>query len=91
MRLQVVEQVDTERFGILERIRKASQRYEAARVELDKARHDRDELVVIGRDLHQLSYAELARAIGQTTGRVHGILTDREAFRPAAGADEPQR
>jgi hypothetical protein len=87
MRLQVVEHVDSERFGILEKIRKASERYELARTEVEHARRDRDELVVIGRDLHQCSYAELARAIGQTKGRVHGILTDREAFRPAAGDD----
>ncbi len=81
MRLQVVERVDTERLGILEKIRKASQRYELARAEVQKARFDRDELVVIARDLHQVSYSELARAIGQSPGRVHGILTDREAFR----------
>ncbi len=84
MRLQVVEQVDTARFGILEKIHKASERYDAARGELERTRRERDELVVIARDLHQVSYAELARAIGQTKGRVHGILTDREAFRPPA-------
>ncbi|MGD0982778.1 MAG: hypothetical protein ABSA65_03035 [Acidimicrobiales bacterium] len=83
MRLQVVERVDTERLGILEKLRKASERYELAKREVQKARSDRDELVVIARDLYQVSYAELARAIGQSRGRVHGILTDREAFRPS--------
>jgi DNA-directed RNA polymerase specialized sigma24 family protein len=82
VRLQVVEETDTERFGILEKIRQASKRYEAAKAETSAARAARDELVVIGRDLHQLSYSELSRAIGQTKGRVHGILTDSEAFRP---------
>jgi hypothetical protein len=88
MRLQVVEQTDTERFGILEKLRAASRRYEAAKAEVDKTRLERDELVVIARDLHQVSYTELARAIGQTKGRVHGILTDSEAFRPPAAGDE---
>ncbi len=83
MRLQVVERVDTERLGILGKIRKASEHYELAKTEVQKARSERDELVVVARDLYQATYAELASAIGQTKGRVHGILTDREAFRPS--------
>ncbi len=88
MRLQVVEQVDTERFTILDKLRKASERYDAAKREVDRTRLERDELVVIARDLHQVGYAELARAIGQTKGRVHGILTDSETFRSPTAGDE---
>ncbi|MGO9207652.1 MAG: hypothetical protein ACLQBX_15965 [Candidatus Limnocylindrales bacterium] len=85
MNLQVVERVDTEKIGILRKIRTAEERCAAAQTALGAARHDRDELVVIARDLHQCSYSEIARALGHGKSRVHGILTDSEAFRPPAG------
>jgi DNA-directed RNA polymerase specialized sigma24 family protein len=83
----VTEQVDTQKFGVIEKLRQASAAYDHAKVELARKRRERDELVVIGRDLHQMSYSELAKAIGQTKGRVHGILTDSEEFRPAADGE----